>query len=195
MEYDLVTTSDFVISGTIICLWFVTQESRRWYRQLEYRFSAETAMFNARQPRVRKAWAAIGDRERAWNHLDTKPNLGPSAGSSRAVPGAAASCSRQDWPPSWLAGSKHWGSPRQRPGPPESVPSSPRVRTSGLSTRARVDPGRTPRPLWSSRTARAASRGTALLATAARDARTRSRAISGTTHAMANMVARPAHGV
>ena len=80
-------------------------------------------------------------------------------------------------------------------GPPESVPSSPRARTSGLSTRARANPDRTPRASWSSRTARAASRGTALLATAARDARTRSGAISGTTHAMANMVAPRAHGV
>jgi hypothetical protein len=106
-----------------------------------------------------------------------------------------ASCGRQDWPPSWSAGSKHWESPRQRPGPPEGVPASPRARTSGLSIRVQANPDRTPRAAWSSRAARATSRGTALLATAARDARTRSRAISGTTHAMANMVVPRAHGV
>jgi len=35
----------------------------------EYHFYAETVIYNTRQPRVRKAWAAIGeaigDRERA----------------------------------------------------------------------------------------------------------------------------------
>ena len=32
----------------------------------EYRFyGLKTVFYNARKPRVRKAWAAIGDRERA----------------------------------------------------------------------------------------------------------------------------------
>jgi hypothetical protein len=31
----------------------------------EHHFYTEKVVYNARQPRVRKAWAAIGDRERA----------------------------------------------------------------------------------------------------------------------------------
>jgi hypothetical protein len=66
MEYNLVTRVIFGISGTIICCWFVTTgEPSLVWAALGTASTLKTVIYNARQPHVRKAWAVIGDRERA----------------------------------------------------------------------------------------------------------------------------------
>jgi len=65
MEYDLVTR---VISASLEQSSASDSLHRRVVAGMgsfEYASTLKTVIYNARRPRMRKAWAAIGDRERA----------------------------------------------------------------------------------------------------------------------------------